>query len=64
MTDDKRPYLYADVEAPYGHIELTVQGAEGEDADDLTGMFDDKLRKCVDAQKELAGEDEDDRGFE
>lgn len=64
MVDDKRPRLYTNIEAPYGHIELTVQGAEGEDASDLEDVFTSRLQEAVKAQRGLAGEEEPNGGFE
>jgi hypothetical protein len=64
MVDDKRARLYTNIEAPYGHVELTVQGAEGEKVEDLEGTFSAKLIQALEAQQGLADEDNSDEGFE
>ena len=59
MSDDKRPRIYTKAETPYGSIELTVQGSEGESTEDIEETFDEKLRSVVAAQGDLEqGEDE------
>lgn len=64
MSDDKRPYLYTNFETPYGCVELTVEGAEGETASELSDLFDEKLDKVVRKQNELAGENDSKTGVE
>jgi len=58
MSEDKRPYLYANFEAPYGKIELTVEGSEGETTQDISDMFDEKLDRVIEAHREITDEDE------
>jgi len=64
MSDDKRPYLHTNFETPYGAVELTVEGSEGETAQDLSELFDDKLETVVAKQNELAGCDNSEVGVE
>lgn len=59
---DKRPRIYGRAADSDSEIEVTVQGGEGEKAEDLTEEFDarvDKLREGVDDSEE-----DDRRGFE
>jgi len=64
MSEDKRPYLYANFETPYGSVELTVEGSEGETSSDLSELFDNKLDKVVEKQNELAGDSDAGVGVE
>lgn len=59
---DKRPRIYGRAADSDSEIEVTVQGGEGEKAEDLSEEFDarvDKLREGVDDEG-----DDDRRGFE
>lgn len=60
MTDDKRPRLHGKTATKRGEIELTVQGAEGETATDLSDMFSAKLNELVEAQEAVGNEEIDD----
>ena len=59
MVDDKRPRLYGQTATKRGEIELTVQGAEGETAEDLSDVFSEKLVELIQAQSAVGNEDVD-----
>ena len=60
MVDDKRPRLYGKTATKRGEIELTVQGAEGETAEELSGIFSAKLCELIEAQEAVGNDDVDD----
>lgn len=59
---DKRPHIYG--AATEDGVELTVKGAEGETADDISDTFDDKLDKLSDAQAGLVTDNGPTKGCE
>lgn len=61
---DKRSYIYTKFATPYGQVELTVEGSEGETSEDISGLFNEKLDRVLDRQNRLAGDNDDKRGVE
>jgi len=50
---DKRPRMYGKVATSDGVVEVTVQGAEGEESDYLSEPFEENLQKLLGAADDI-----------
>lgn len=60
---DKRPRMYARATSKYGQIEVTVQGGEGEEVEDLEEPLEKAVEKMSNKQKEITEERTTDQGI-
>lgn len=56
---DKRPRMYGKVATSDGSVELTVQGSEGEESEDLSEPFEENLQTLLSAADDLDEESDD-----
>lgn len=59
---DSRPRIYMRSTSKHGEAEVTVEGAEGEEAEDLASLAAERFDHAVEGQAALADDDPPERG--